>query len=113
MNETQQDRDDRDMAMFYADQQKLESEERATVARAVQPPNGGWASVYTRVGKCESEIEVELHGRWTAAYPQTREQPGERGGFIIEEVKYEGTYLTHLFSDNQLEELERVARGES
>lgn len=66
-----------------------------------------FASVTIKVGRVEGEIEVECHGPITPAFPPSREQPGERGGFQLEAVKYEGTYITHLFSEAQLEELEQ------
>lgn len=51
------------------------------------------------------EITVEIHGEDCARVAPTRNDPGQPGGFVVEAVKYEGTYITHLFSERQLEML--------
>lgn len=74
-----------------------------------KPFDGPWASVHIRVGQVESDIEVELHMRHTVRYPHSREQPGESGADVLEGVKHNGTWITDMFSERQLEELERGA----
>lgn len=75
--------------------------EIATLPKKVEPHH--YAGVVIRVGGVEHEIEVEVHGTTYQRVTPTRSDPGQPGGFVVEELKYEGTYLTHLFSERQLE----------
>ena len=50
----------------------------------------------------EHEITAEVFAKWHEGTAQTYSSPGEQRGWEIEEVKYQGTFLTPLLSEDQL-----------
>jgi hypothetical protein len=73
-------------------------------AKPVREPDR-FAEIHVNVGGRQSSLEVECFGRWTQAFPESREQPGEAGGFIVDRVEYQGMDITDLFTKDQLDEL--------
>lgn len=66
-----------------------------------------WAEVTITVNGKAHEIEVECRGKHYPRVADTYSTPGQPGGFVIEEVKYQGTFLTHLFTQDQLDSIAR------
>ena len=59
------------------------------------------------VNGIEHEIDAEVFAKWHEGTAQTYSSPGEPQGWEIEEVKYQGTFLTPLLSEDQLDAIAR------
>lgn len=90
--------------MKREDVDTLSGAEAALVPRA-EPD--AWAEVTLTVNGKAREIEVECYGKTYPRVADTHSTPGQPGGFVIEELKYQGTYLTHLFTQDQLDSIAR------
>ena len=59
------------------------------------------------VNGIEHEITAEVFAKWHEGTAQTYSSPGEPQGWEIEEVKWEGVFLTPLLSEDQLDAIAR------
>jgi hypothetical protein len=55
----------------------------------------------------EHEITAEVFAKWHEGEARTHSHPGANQGWEIEEVKYQGTFLTPLLSEDQLDAIAR------
>ena len=59
------------------------------------------------VNGIEHEIDAEVFAKWHEGTAGTSSHPHESAGWEIEEVKYQGTFLTPLLSEDQLDAIAR------
>ena len=59
------------------------------------------------VNGIEHEITAEVFAKWHEGEVRTHSHPGAPQGWEIEEVKYQGTFLTPLLSEDQLDAIAR------
>jgi hypothetical protein len=85
---------------------ELGSLSRAEQAMAPREPDGHALVTLTAEG-ITREITVECYGKSYPRIADTRSSPGQPGGFVVDEVKYQGTWLTHLFTQDQLDAIAR------
>lgn len=80
---------------------------RENVPTFVPADPDAWAEVTITVNGKVREIEVACYGKHYPRVADTFSTPGQPGGFVIEEVKYEGTWITHLLTQDQLDSIAR------
>lgn len=75
--------------------------------RLAKPQPDALMEVTLEIGGVASGITVEVFGKWHEGESRTHSHPGSPRGWEITEIKYERTYLTHLFSERQLDAIAR------
>lgn len=84
---------------------KLSRDEAAQVPAPREPDT--YIDMKLVVFGVEREITAEVFARWHEGEPRTYSHPGAAAGWEIEEVKWEGMFLTPLLSEDQLDAIAR------